>query len=229
MLVICLLIECSASPHHSLIINNVYVGQSGLIHYSVASKGPHSVTYQSVTRGRKDWRKIYQNPIKLKPFKPTVSPNAVTHPPTSHYTKIPTTTMEHMISTSSPSVQSQTVKTTATQAPASIKNTENAEERTQPEKLVIQQTTPAPSVMIIPNPHLTTKPKKNTTHSIPDVHSTNLASIYLYPTIILQNTTIATIGKDETVNKCFLGPSIFPPLRLYTYIWPPYKVYQYFF
>ena len=91
-----------------------------LNHYSFASKGTHSVTYQSVTRGRKDWRKIYPNPKKLKPFKPTVSPNAVTHPPTSYYTTTRTTaTLTHMNSTASLSIKSQTLKTTATQTAAS--------------------------------------------------------------------------------------------------------------
>ena len=152
-LVSCSLTECSASPHHSLVQNNVYGGQSGQNHFAFASKGPHSETYQSVTRGRIDWKKIYHKQSQfwdLDHFKPLVYPNAVTHQPTSHYTTIPTTTMEHMSSTSSPSFQSQTLKTTATQTPDSIKNTEKADHSTQPEKLVLQQTTPAPSEMIIP-------------------------------------------------------------------------------
>ena len=133
-----------------------------------------------------------------------------------------------MDSTASLSIKSQTLKTTATQTAASNKKIEQPDDKTQM-KQVLQHTTPAPSAVIIPKHHLTSKPNSNTTQSIPDDHSTTLASIILYPSNNLLNTTIATHGKNDTVNKCLLCPSIFPPLRLYTYIWPPYKVYQYFF
>ena len=165
----------------------------------------------------------------MKPFKPTVYPYTVTHPPTSHYTtRQTTTTLEHMNSTASLSIKSQTLKTTATQTAASNKKTEQSDDKTQM-KLVLQKTTPAPSAVIIPKHHLTSKPNSNTTQSIPDDHSTNLASINIDPSYNLLDTTIATHGKNDTVNKCLLCPSIFPPLGLYTYIWPPYKVCRYLF
>ena len=88
------------------------------------------------------------------------------------------------------SIKSQTLKTTATQTAIANKKTEQPDDKTQPEKLVLQQT-PAPSVMIIPKHHQTSKPNHN-----------------------LQNTTIATHRRNDMVNKCLLCPSIFPPLRL---------------
>jgi hypothetical protein len=50
-----------------------------------------------------------------------------------------------MNSSASLSIKSQTLKTTATQTATANKKTEQPDDKTQPDKLVLQQTTPAPS------------------------------------------------------------------------------------